>query len=179
MFSNTMILFFKTLSFGLLASMLFAPLGASAAPKPVSLGSFSTIGPPIPIKTVRARCATLFPNQPILTPRGLIAIRCFFWLPIAPAIRCAMKLIRLLAILLRKDRPVRLPLIMPAVLSFSLQVMVLGPDPKMLMPKVVRAMKAGSSMVVVGRSGRGTRTTDKYSLAGVSAAMKKIDETCR
>lgn len=44
--------------------------------------------------------------------------------------------------------------------------------------KVVTAMKAGSTMVVRGLSGRGTRTTDKYSLAGVSAAMKKIDEAC-
>lgn len=44
--------------------------------------------------------------------------------------------------------------------------------------RVVRAMKAGATMVIQGRSGRGTLTTDKYSLAGVSAALKKIDETC-
>jgi len=45
--------------------------------------------------------------------------------------------------------------------------------------KVVAAMKSGANMVVVGHSQRGTKTTDKYSLSGVSAAMKAIDQACR
>ena len=45
--------------------------------------------------------------------------------------------------------------------------------------KVVRAMQAGNKMVIQGRSARGTLTTDKYSLAGVSAALKKIGQECR
>lgn len=44
---------------------------------------------------------------------------------------------------------------------------------------IVNAMKAGSSMTVKGTSWRGTDTTDQYSLAGVSAAMEKIDSTCK
>ncbi len=42
----------------------------------------------------------------------------------------------------------------------------------------VAAMKAGSSMVVKGRSQRGTDTTDTYSLSGVTAAMEKIQQAC-
>ena len=44
---------------------------------------------------------------------------------------------------------------------------------------IVAAMKAGQSMTVNGTSWRGTATTDSYSLAGVSAAMDKIDTTCQ
>ena len=44
--------------------------------------------------------------------------------------------------------------------------------------KIVEAMKAGKSMVVSGTSWRGTNTTDRYSLSGISAAMKKIDDLC-
>lgn len=44
---------------------------------------------------------------------------------------------------------------------------------------IVAAMKSGQSMTVKGTSWRGTNTTDQYSLAGVSAAMQKIDSTCK
>ena len=40
--------------------------------------------------------------------------------------------------------------------------------------KIVQAMKAGSKMVVEGMSRRGTRTVDRYSLSGVTAALGKI-----
>jgi hypothetical protein len=39
-------------------------------------------------------------------------------------------------------------------------------------------MRAGSTMVVKGTSARGTRTTDTYSLKGVSAALDAIDKAC-
>jgi hypothetical protein len=42
----------------------------------------------------------------------------------------------------------------------------------------VTALKGGSSLVVKGTSGRGTETTDTYSLAGVTAAMDSIDKAC-
>jgi len=45
--------------------------------------------------------------------------------------------------------------------------------------KIVTAMKAGKSMVVTGISSRGTKTTDRYSLSGITAAMKKIDSICK
>jgi Invasion associated locus B (IalB) protein len=45
--------------------------------------------------------------------------------------------------------------------------------------KILGAMKTGSSLVISGVSGRGTQTTDTYSLAGAQAAMDKIDATCK
>ncbi len=45
--------------------------------------------------------------------------------------------------------------------------------------KIVSAMKRGRTMKVHGTSARGTRTVDTYSLKGVTAALKKIDELCR
>ena len=45
--------------------------------------------------------------------------------------------------------------------------------------KIVAAMKKGSKMVVRGVSWRGTKTTDRYSLKGITAALKQIDEACK
>jgi len=45
--------------------------------------------------------------------------------------------------------------------------------------KIVAAMKTGTSLIVKGTSWRGTETIDSYSLNGVSAALKKIDEACK
>ena len=44
---------------------------------------------------------------------------------------------------------------------------------------MVRSMIRGSSMVVKGTSGRGTLTTDTYSLRGFTAAHKDISEACK
>ncbi|MCC9621223.1 invasion associated locus B family protein [Thalassospira sp. MA62] len=44
--------------------------------------------------------------------------------------------------------------------------------------KLVSAMKAGSQMVVVGYSSRGTKTTDTYSLSGFTAAYNAISRAC-
>lgn len=44
--------------------------------------------------------------------------------------------------------------------------------------KLVRSMKAGSKMVVVGYSSRGTKTTDTYSLSGFTAAYNAISKAC-
>ncbi len=44
--------------------------------------------------------------------------------------------------------------------------------------EIVAAMKAGKTMVVSGTSWRGTDTTDRYSLSGITAAMNKIDSLC-
>lgn len=44
--------------------------------------------------------------------------------------------------------------------------------------KLVAAMKRGMSMVVRGRSKRGTKTKDTYSLKGFAAGMKIIDKAC-
>lgn len=45
--------------------------------------------------------------------------------------------------------------------------------------KIVAAMKTGTALTVKGTSWRGTETLDSYSLDGVSAALKKIDEACK
>jgi invasion protein IalB len=44
---------------------------------------------------------------------------------------------------------------------------------------IVKAMKTGKSLTLSGTSVRGTVTKDTYSLSGVSAAMDKIDATCK
>ena len=42
----------------------------------------------------------------------------------------------------------------------------------------VKALEAGTKLVVHGTSLKGTKTTDTYSLAGVTAAMAAIDKAC-
>lgn len=42
----------------------------------------------------------------------------------------------------------------------------------------VTALKSGTQLLVKGTSGRGTETTDTYSLSGVTAAMAAIDTAC-
>lgn len=44
---------------------------------------------------------------------------------------------------------------------------------------LLKAMKAGRVMRVVGTSSKGTETTDDYSLLGFTAAIRAIDKTCR
>lgn len=43
---------------------------------------------------------------------------------------------------------------------------------------MIAAMRAGSEMVVQGRSARGTLTTDTYSLFGFTATLSEIDGAC-
>jgi hypothetical protein len=43
---------------------------------------------------------------------------------------------------------------------------------------MVGAMKAGASLIIEGRSQRGTYTRDTFSLIGVTAAINAIDEAC-
>ena len=45
--------------------------------------------------------------------------------------------------------------------------------------KIVAAMKTGQKLSVKGTSWKGTETTDNYSLNGFSAAMDKIDSSCK
>ncbi len=44
--------------------------------------------------------------------------------------------------------------------------------------KLINAMKRGSTMTVKGLSARGTLTTDSYSLSGITAALKRMDQEC-
>lgn len=45
--------------------------------------------------------------------------------------------------------------------------------------RLVRAMKGGSSMTVKGTSKRGTLTTDRYSLSGITAALAAASKSCK
>jgi invasion protein IalB len=45
--------------------------------------------------------------------------------------------------------------------------------------KIVSAMKGGKTLKVSGLSWKDTKTTDTYSLAGISAAMDKINSACK
>lgn len=45
--------------------------------------------------------------------------------------------------------------------------------------KLLQAMSNGTAMVVKGVSVRGTETTDQYSLAGFSSAVKDIEQACQ
>lgn len=44
--------------------------------------------------------------------------------------------------------------------------------------KLINAMRAGSKLIVKGKSQRGTNTTDTYSLQGFTAAHKQIRKSC-
>ena len=45
--------------------------------------------------------------------------------------------------------------------------------------KLIQALRAGSEVTVTGRSARGTRTSDTFSLRGITAMTNKARETCR
>ncbi len=45
--------------------------------------------------------------------------------------------------------------------------------------RLVRAMRAGSKMTISGVSGRGTKTTDTFSLSGFTAAYNAITKACK
>lgn len=44
--------------------------------------------------------------------------------------------------------------------------------------KLIASMRNGSGMTVKGTSKRGTNTTDKYSLSGISQALDRINQEC-
>ncbi len=45
--------------------------------------------------------------------------------------------------------------------------------------QIVTAMRGGRELVIRGTSQRGTATTDRYSLTGISAALDRIAQECR
>jgi invasion protein IalB len=45
--------------------------------------------------------------------------------------------------------------------------------------RMVEAMRKGSELTIKGTSGRGTRTTDEYSLKGLSEAMSRVEQECK
>lgn len=45
--------------------------------------------------------------------------------------------------------------------------------------RIIAALRAGSEAVISGRSSRGTRTADTFSLSGITAATDRAKEACR
>lgn len=45
--------------------------------------------------------------------------------------------------------------------------------------KLIEAMKRGTLMKVAATSSQGSKTTDNYSLMGISAALRGLSDTCR
>jgi hypothetical protein len=44
---------------------------------------------------------------------------------------------------------------------------------------MVEAMRRGSDMIVTGESGRGTKSTDRYALKGLSQALDRVAQECK
>jgi hypothetical protein len=45
--------------------------------------------------------------------------------------------------------------------------------------RMVEAMRKGSDMVVAGESGKGTKSTDRYALKGLSQALDRVAQECK
>jgi invasion protein IalB len=45
--------------------------------------------------------------------------------------------------------------------------------------RMVEAMRKGADLMVKGTSGRGTQSTDQYSLKGLAQALDKIEQECK
>jgi invasion protein IalB len=45
--------------------------------------------------------------------------------------------------------------------------------------RLVDAMRKGANLIVKGTSGRGTETTDRYSLKGLAQAVDRVNQECR
>jgi Invasion associated locus B (IalB) protein len=46
-------------------------------------------------------------------------------------------------------------------------------------PKMIEAMRKGNDVVVKGESGKGTKTTDTFSLKGISQALDRVGQECK
>jgi Invasion associated locus B (IalB) protein len=46
-------------------------------------------------------------------------------------------------------------------------------------PRMVEAMRKASDLVVKGQSGKGTETTDRFSLKGLAQAIDRVNQQCR
>jgi len=178
MFSNTMILSFKSTTLGLLAGLLIVPSIADAAPKPNSLGSFKDWAA-YSYKNDKGTVCYIVSQPKTTTPKGLNRDATFFIVTHRPGDKVRNEVNTIIGYPFKNGSTSSVTIDNASGFKFFTSGDGAWAGSKEADAKVVRAMKAGSSMVVVGRSSRGTKTTDKYSLAGVSAAMKIIDETCR
>lgn len=182
MFSSSMIRFFKKMFVGagaaLLMGSLMGSVSAIAQPKPISLGAFNDWAA-YTYKKGGSKVCYIVSQPKDSSPKGLNRDPVFFLVTHRPGDKVRNEVNTIIGYPFRKGSTTSVTINQATGFKFFTSGDGAWAGSKQADAKVVRAMKAGSSMVVVGRSGRGTKTIDKYSLAGVSAAMKKIDETCR
>jgi hypothetical protein len=46
-------------------------------------------------------------------------------------------------------------------------------------PRMIEAMRKGADLVVTGESGKGTKSTDRYTLRGLSQALDRVAQECK
>ncbi|VAV99237.1 hypothetical protein MNBD_ALPHA08-1102 [hydrothermal vent metagenome] len=178
MISDTMIRFSKTMIVGATFALLMAPVAAIAQPKPDLLGSFKDWAA-YTYNNGKSKVCYIVSQPKDSSPKGLNRDAVFFLVTHRPGDKVRNEVNTIIGYPFRKGSTTSVTIDKASAFKFFTSGDGAWAGSKDADGKVVRAMKAGGSMVVVGRSGRGTRTTDRYSLAGVSAAMKKIDEVCQ
>ncbi len=178
MFSNMMIRNIALFPALTIAATLMVSTASTAAPKPKSLGTFKDWTAYTYIKGSKPVCYVV--SQPISTsPKGLNRDPAFFIITHRPGDGVRNEANTIIGYPFRKGSTASVVIDNASGFKFFTSADGAWAGSKETDSKVVGAMKAGSTMVIRGQSQRGTKTTDKYSLAGISAAMKAIDSTCR
>jgi len=160
-----------------IAATLMVTPASIAAPKPTSLGTFKDWTAYTYKKGAKPVCYIV--SQPISTsPKGLNRDPAFFLITHRPADRVRNEANTIIGYPFKKGSTASIVIDNASGFKFFTSGDGAWAGSKETDGKVVRAMKAGSNMIVRGQSQRGTKTTDKYSLAGITAAMKAIDTAC-
>jgi len=178
MFSSIMIRNIFKVSLAAVAGVIFGLQGADAATKPKNIGVFKDWAA-YTYQNGKGKVCYIV-SQPIDTnPKGLNRDPAFFLITHRPGDGVRNEVQTIIGYPFRKSSTAALTI--DNATGFKLITVGDGAwaGTKSADNKVVRAMQAGNKMVIQGRSARGTLTTDKYSLAGVSAALKKIGEECQ
>jgi len=190
MFFNTMIRFFKTAPMRGLSKLPIAVLSASvmaaaffvgtahAAPKPETLGTFSN-WVAYSYNNGSSKVCYIVSQPASSSPKGLNRDPAFFLVTHRPGDKVRNEVNTIIGYPFKKGSNSFITIDKATGFKFFTSGDGAWAGSKEADSKVVKAMKAGSNMVVVGHSGRGTKTIDKYSLSGVSAAMKAIDAACK
>lgn len=178
MFSNMMIRFSKTMIVGALAAIMMTPTVTSAAPKPESLGVFNK-WVAYSYKNGKGPVCYVV-SQPVdSNPKGLNRDPAFFLITHRPGDGVRNEANTIIGYPFKGGSTASISVDGASTFQFFTSGDGAWAGSKDVDAKVVNAMKAGSKLVVTGRSARGTKTTDQYSLSGVSAALKKINEACQ
>ncbi len=175
-----MIRFYKPVLFAvaLIAPAIFAAGSSVAAPKPQSLGTFNNWAAYYYQKGKSKVCYIV--SQPVDSkPKKVNRDPVFFLVTHRPADRVRNEANTIIGYRFKKGSTASVTIDNASTFKFFTSGDGAWAGSKETDRKVVAAMKAGTTMIVKGRSSRNTLTTDKYSLSGVSAAMAKIDSVCK